>query len=254
MSEGLVLRQPEEGTAPQGSLVLPTLNEAQALPHTLLNIARVLSHQPGGLRSWEVLIADGGSSDNTRKVHTLLSSRLGLRTRWLSPPQPPEELSASLLGALKVASTRYCIIMDADGSHPTTLIPLISKTLANGAAIVVASRYIKGGSSSSMGTGRHILSTACARLSKPLLGLSDPLTGCAGLDLDQVVLPRSPPRGFKLIAELVRQNRDSSIVEIPLVFQPRWKGRSKLDLGTCYHFARQWLSWALSGNRAGDLT
>ncbi len=251
MPEARAIDHPTDGSSLLGTLVIPTLNEALCLPHTLLGIARVLQDQFGHRQTWEVLIADGGSQDNTEVVHSVVSRKLGLRTRWLPPPDPPEELSASLLRALSEASTRHCIIMDADGSHPPTSIPIIHRHLVKGAAIVAASRYISGGSNSSMGTGRRLLSSACARLSQPLLGLSDPLTGLAGIDLKWIVLPQNPPRGFKFIAELVRTNRNSTIVEIPLDFQPRSGGTSKLNPFTCYHFARQWLGWALSDRTAG---
>ena len=67
----------------QISIIIPTLNEEQALPETLRNIVNAI---PGG----EVIVVDGGSSDRTREVVREFAALHGESTAlcvvWLDAP------------------------------------------------------------------------------------------------------------------------------------------------------------------------
>ena len=104
------------------SIIIPTLNEEDALPNTLRNIARCAPQ-------CEVIVVDGGSSDRTRQIAK--SAREGA-ILWIDAPRGRgNQMNA---GALK-ASGDVLLFLHADTHLPSCAPALIESALADGAAI-----------------------------------------------------------------------------------------------------------------------
>lgn len=116
------------------SIVIPALHEAEnlkaLLPELTAAAERVGIHV-------EILVVDGGSGDNSREI---TESNGGVFLE-----RPGSGYGAALLEGVRSAQAEYVLTMDADLSHPADTIDSLWR-VRGGADIVIASRYVEGGS------------------------------------------------------------------------------------------------------------
>lgn len=115
------------------SVVIPTLNEAENLPH-------VFARLPEGLH--EVLIVDGRSTDGTPEV----ARRLRPDARIVH--QKGKGKGNALRAGFEACTGDIIVMLDADGSTDAAEIPRFVAALWNGADFVKGSRFVQGGTSS----------------------------------------------------------------------------------------------------------
>ena len=137
MPESTVGPVGEWGRMSDVSIVLPCLNERQALGHCL-QIARqaldtiAVRHALSG----EIVVADNGSTDGSQEVATAMGARV------VDVPVPG--YGAALRGGLAAAQGRFLVMGDADGSYDfREAVPMV-EALMDGADICMGSRF-KGG-------------------------------------------------------------------------------------------------------------
>ena len=123
------------------SVVIPTLNEAENLPH-------VLPHIPAWV--YEVIIVDGNSTDGTADV----ARRLRRDVRIVR--QEGSGKGAALRSGFAAARGDIIVMMDADGSTDPGEIPLYVGALLAGADFVKGSRFLQGGGTSDMSLHRRL--------------------------------------------------------------------------------------------------
>jgi len=115
------------------SVVLPSYDECEGLPIVLASLIEALA---GTGFSYEVIVVDDGSTDATRSVmHDLCARQPALRYIRLSRNFGKE---AALSAGLKAASGDAVILMDADGQHPPSLIPVLLEKWREGFEVVAA--------------------------------------------------------------------------------------------------------------------
>jgi glycosyltransferase involved in cell wall biosynthesis len=120
------------GARARVSVIIPTLNEAQNLPH-------VLPRMPRGIH--EVILVDGMSSDGTVEVaRSLLPS-----IRVIIEPRPGK--GAALCAGFRAAEGDIIVMLDADGSTDPTEIPRFVDALLGGADFAKGSRFLPDGGS-----------------------------------------------------------------------------------------------------------
>lgn len=126
--------------------------------------------------------------------------------------------------------------MDADLQHPPHLVPeLLGEGARTGADLVVASRYIAGGSRAGLAGGYRIaVSRGATWLAKGLFpralrGISDPMSGFFAMRRQAVTGGSGTlkPLGYKILLELAVRCRPARVAEVPFVFQDRFSGESK---------------------------
>jgi dolichol-phosphate mannosyltransferase len=124
--------------------------------------------------------------------------------------------------------------MDADLQHDETLLPkMLEKAKSDGADIVVASRYMEGGTTGELATDRVRISRLASAMSRVLCkGLSDPMSGffiVRRAFLERVVRGLYG-RGFKILLDLIAAARGGAvrIAELPYAMRSREHGESKL--------------------------
>src|SRR5437870_8895109 len=131
------------------------------------------------------------------------------------------------------SSAPYLAVSDADLQHDETLVPkLLEAAKRDAADIVVASRYMEGGSTGARAAERVRASRAASALSRVICkGLTDPMSGFFVVRrgfLERVVR-RLYGRGFKILLDLVAAARGQvRIVELPYRMRSRERGESKL--------------------------
>ncbi|MGC9219940.1 MAG: glycosyltransferase family 2 protein [Solirubrobacteraceae bacterium] len=119
-------------TRPTVSTIIPTLNEAENLPH-------VLTRLPDGVN--ELIIVDGHSQDRTVEVARKLrpDARIVMQDRTGK--------GNALACGFAAATGDILVMIDADGSTDPSEIPAYLRPLFHGADFVKGSRYLEGGGS-----------------------------------------------------------------------------------------------------------
>jgi glycosyltransferase involved in cell wall biosynthesis len=126
---------------PRVSVVIPTLNEEQNLPH-------VLTKLPGRLH--EVIIVDGFSLDDTLNV----ARRLRPDAKIVLQGVPGK--GDALRCGFEAATGDALVMLDADGSADPAEIPAFVETLMAGADFAKGTRFREGGGSSDITQLRRI--------------------------------------------------------------------------------------------------
>jgi dolichol-phosphate mannosyltransferase len=141
------------------------------------------------------------------------------------------------------SQARYVAVIDADLQHDEALLVDMLGSLRKGRAdLVVASRYLQGGSATGLSKQRSRLSRWSNTLVRLLLGidLTDPMSGYFMIRRDafEALAPSLSSQGFKILLDILATGRDSlRTVELPSTFRKRQYGESKLDSKIALDFA-----------------
>lgn len=123
------------------SVIVPTLNEARNLPHVLPRIPEWVH---------EVLLVDGGSSDDTVEVARSLLPGIVV----LGQDRPGK--GAALQAGFRAATGDIIVTLDGDGSTDPAELPAFVGCLLAGADFVKGSRFAQGGGTADMTTVRRL--------------------------------------------------------------------------------------------------
>ena len=141
---------------PTVSIVIPTLNEAENLPHILPDMPDIVS---------EVVLVDGGSKDNTIMVAKELRPDIHIIR------QTGKGKGNALAEGFAASTGNIIVMMDADGSHDPREILLFVDALVKGADFAKGSRFIHDGASEDFTWIRqfgnsliNLLANACFRV------------------------------------------------------------------------------------------
>jgi dolichol-phosphate mannosyltransferase len=212
--------------SPEISIIVPALNEALNLPALAERINALFPD-----RSYELLIVDDNSQDNTVDVCKDLSTRFPLRL--IVRENPSNGLSGAVLHGIAQSRGKRIVVMDADLQHPPERIPDLLAALDDGADFALGSRYVPGGSTGEeWGLFRKVNSWVATVLARPFSDkVSDPMSGFFALDratFDRA--QRLTPLGYKIALELMCKCRVTNVREVPIHFAERTAGESKLSL------------------------
>jgi len=228
-------------------VILPAYNEAE----NVLPLSREVLKQDVGI---EVLVVDDASPDGTARLVTEAMAdepRLHLLER-----------EAKLgLGSAYLAGFRYglerdyerILTMDCDFSHSPRYLPELLQAM-NDCDMVIGSRYVEGGGIKNWALHRRVLSAFANFYTRVLLRL--PVRDCtAGYRcysravLEQVNPFDSEVSGYSFLEEMVwRVHRAGFRVrEVPIIFEDRYSGASKIDHHEIYRAAWHVLVRAVRG-------
>jgi dolichol-phosphate mannosyltransferase len=220
------------------SVVIPTYNERD-------NVGPLLAELEGALAGlvWEVLFVDD-STDGTDIVLADLAERHP-RVRLLHRSENRGGLAGAVVEGLAEVRGTYVCVLDADLQHPPAQIPvMLAGAQQTSADLVIASRYVRGGSAGGLdGPMRQLCSQGLKLLSQAmfpqrLAGITDPLGGYFLIRRSVVEGTALRPVGYKILLELLVRCRWHEAREIPYRFQPRYGGTSKADLRQGLRFLR----------------
>lgn len=227
---------------PTISVVVPTLNEAENLPHLVRRIDRALR----GV-SHEIVIVDDASIDGTAAIaDTLALARRD--TRVIHRDAFERGLSSAILAGFDAARGRSVAVIDADLQHDPAVLPRLLGSLDH-ADIAIGSRYTFEGRTCGWSWIREIQSRAAATVTRAALALSvrDPLSGCFAISRAAYESLRADlrPRGWKLLLDILAAGRGISVAEVPMTFRARVRGTTKMNAAVL----RAWLDQLLDLRR-----
>src|SRR5262249_17431709 len=135
-----------------------------------------------GRMAAEVLLVDDNSPDGTAAIASSYAEKLEQPSIHIRVIRRSYKmgLSSAILDGMRAAQGDIIVVMDSDLSHPPEAIPKMLEELQNpDCDIVVASRYVKGGSTVDWPFLRKIISKGATKIAQYGLGvdIKDPMSG-----------------------------------------------------------------------------
>jgi len=215
------------------AICLPTYNERENLEPMVRALAKVFA---GNGLDGSVLVIDDGSPDGTGAIADALAEELD----WVAVlhRERKEGLGpAYLAGFRRVLSEGAELVMemDCDFSHDPNDVPRLVAA-AEGADVVIGSRYAEGGGTRNWGLVRRAVSRFGCLYAQVILGMrvKDSTAGfkCYGRAvLEAIDLDRIDSKGYAFQIETVYRalRKGFRVVEVPIRFTDREEGSSKMS-------------------------
>jgi dolichol-phosphate mannosyltransferase len=235
-------------------VVIPTYNERENIAET---VARVRVAAPEA----SVLVVDDSSPDGTGYIAEALAAEDG--AVHVLHRTAKDGLGAAYLAAFEWALGRDfdpIVQMDADGSHLPEQLPLLLAALdAPDAAgrpvdIVIGSRWIAGGAIENWPRHREVLSRWGSAYARTMLRLStrDVTAGYRVLRasaLRAIRLEDVHTRGYGFQVDMLWHARQAGlvVVEVPITFVERARGRSKMSPMIVLEAMLKVTGWGIAG-------
>src|SRR5438270_4398612 len=216
------------------AIIIPTLQEAENVEPLIKEIEKT------GLPFAEIVFVDDGSTDGTREQVRALGNKR--RVRLVERDGSDRGLAGAIVAGAESTAAGLLVVMDADLSHPPGQIrALLRPILMNEADLVIGSRYVYGGATPGWPVWRRVISRAASGLAYPLTGVRDSMCGFFAVRRDCLLRFAKTAVGFKIVFEMmVRGRKTLRVQEVPIVFQDRERGRSKMSLTEAVRFALRW--------------
>jgi dolichol-phosphate mannosyltransferase len=219
---------PSEAAVPSAAdltMVLPTYNERDRIAELVRAVFSAC--EPFGIRL-EVVIVDDNSPDGTGAIADQLAETHRVRVIHRAGKLG---LGTAVVAGFAVASADVVGVMDADFSHPPSLVPRMLQTFRDTHAdLVVASRYVAGGSTPQWPMKRRVLSRTACLLARPLSPIRDAASGFFLIRRDIARGTTIKAGGFKICLELIVRGGARRLIELPYRFDDREQGESKMSL------------------------
>lgn len=222
------------------SIILPTYNESKNISGILEHIQKSI---PKNL-SAETIVIDDNSPDDTAKIAEDYFYSIKEKTSHtinVIKRNAKDGLSSAILSGIKEASGNTVIVMDSDFSHPPHIIPKMIDILKQTSCdIVIASRYVKGGSIQGWPCKRKLMSKVATIIAKKGLGIKphDPMSGFFAFKKNIIEGLKFDAIGYKMLLEILIKTKGAKIQEVPYTFTNREKGASKLGISTVLDYCK----------------
>ena len=211
-------------------VIIPTYIEAE-------NIADVLGKVRRAAPAAHILVVDDASPDGTADLARAAGEELG-QVEVVVRPGKGGLGGAYRTGFKHAFANGYEVVvqMDADLSHPPDRLPALLAEVDKGADIAIGSRYVKGGATANWPLVRKLLSRSANVYASVLLGLGvrDATAGFRAyradiLELVETSATKATGYGFQLELSYRAHRLGARIVEVPITFNDRVRGVSKMS-------------------------
>ncbi|MDP9844434.1 polyprenol monophosphomannose synthase [Streptosporangium lutulentum] len=229
-------------------VIVPTYNERENLPMITERLRKAVPKA-------HLLIADDNSPDGTGAV----ADELAADDDHIHVLHRPGKQG---LGAAYIAGFRWglkedfgvLVEMDADGSHQPEELPKLLEALADGADLVIGSRWVPGGKVVNWPASREFLSRGANVYTRMMLGVPvrDATAGFRAYraaTLEKIGLDDVESQGYCFQVDLtLRTVRDGlRVAEVPITFVDRTIGTSKMNRGIVAEALWRVTTWGVSG-------
>lgn len=211
-------------------VIVPTYNEADNLDDLISQLVAL----PVAVG---VIVVDDNSPDGTGQMADQWANKYPGRVLVVHRPGKMGLGTAYIAGfkkALTIGAKRV-LTMDADFSHNPRYIPAMIE-LSKQKHVVIGSRYVEGGGQRNCTWKRVLLSKGANFVARSLLGLKAQ-DATAGFRLyrrevlESIPLERIFSSGYSFLVEMLFmcQRRGWQIGEVPIIFEDRRKGQTKIS-------------------------
>ncbi len=213
-------------------VVIPTYNEKE-------NISNILHSIFGLNEAFHILVVDDGSPDGTAQIVKEVQSKFSGQL-FIEERKGKMGLGTAYIHGFKWAIARnyqFIFEMDADFSHnPNDLLRLYNACKNEGADLAIGSRYVKNGGVVNWPKNRIALSKGASLYTRMItwIPVKDPTAGFVCykkevlemINLDQI---RFVGYAFQIEMKFAAWKLGFRIKEVPIIFQDRTKGVSKMN-------------------------
>jgi dolichol-phosphate mannosyltransferase len=217
------------------TVIIPTFKEEANIGNIITEVDAVFKRNN---LIGEILVVDDNSPDGTISIVNEIKKakpNVNIIVRLVD-----HGLSQSVTEGFVHASSEILVVIDADLSHPPSLIPVMYTEIMDGNDIVIGSRYMEGGGIRKWPIKRRIISLGATFLGRLLFpDVSDPVSGFFAVRKSVVAKAPLKPRGYKILLEVLGKGTWEKDKEIPFEFVDREIGSSKLKLKTIIEYAQQ---------------
>jgi dolichol-phosphate mannosyltransferase len=216
------------------SIVIPTYNERDRLADLVAAI--FAAYAAAGLEG-ELIVVDDNSPDGTGALADELAARYRITVLHRAGKLG---LGTAVIEGFAAASAPVVGVIDADLSHPPSMLPrMYSAMQAASADLVVGSRYIPGGGTRNWGMARLVMSRLACMMARGLTPIRDATSGFFLIRRELARDVRISAGGFKICLELLVRGQPKSVMEVPYVFEGRTAGESKMNLKEALGYLEQ---------------
>jgi dolichol-phosphate mannosyltransferase len=215
-------------------VVIPTFNEKEnisAILHAIFNLQQ----------DFHVIVIDDGSPDGTAQIVKDLQAKF-TNQLFIEERKGKQGLGTAYILGFKWAIARgyqFIFEMDADFSHNPNDLPRLYNACKNGGAdVAIGSRYVKGGGVLNWPWDRVTLSKGGSLYTRIItwMPVKDPTAGFVcykkevleTINLDEIVFVGY---AFQIEMKFAAWKLHFKIKEIPIIFQDRTQGTSKMNKG-----------------------
>ena len=215
-------------------VIIPTYNEKENIESILKAVFELEGN-------FHVLIVDDGSPDGTADIVRMLQQTNTGRL-FLEERKGKLGLGSAFIHGFKWSlrtGVGFIFEMDADFSHnPKDLIRLYDACKNQGADVAIGSRYVKGGGVINWPADRIALSKGGSLYTRIItwMPIKDPTAGfmcytakvLESIDFDSITFIGY---AFQIEMKFASWKLGFKIKEVPIIFQDRTKGQSKMNKG-----------------------
>lgn len=211
-------------------VIIPTYLEAENISDVLHGVRRAAPRA-------DVLVVDDSSHDGTAHIAKEIGDQIGHIDVLVRPDKGG--LGVAYRAGFDYAFAEgYDVIvqMDADLSHDPAALPELLTKLDAGADVAIGSRYVKGGSIPNWPRVRRLLSRVGNVYASTVLGLGvrDATAGFRAyratvLQSMDAAGTKATGYGFQLELAYRAHRQGARIVEVPITFNDRVRGESKMS-------------------------
>jgi dolichol-phosphate mannosyltransferase len=215
----------------RATVCLPTYNERDNIEPMVAALQSVLREED------RVLVIDDSSPDGTGEIADSLAAELPFVSVLHRPAK--EGLGPAYLAGFRRAldeGAELVLEMDCDFSHNPADVPRLIAAAEDGADVVIGSRYVPGGGVGNWGLVRRTISRAGSIYTELFLrmGVKDPTGGFKCIRrsvLERIDLAAITSKGYAFQIEMTYRAKRAgfSVVEIPIIFDERAHGTSKMS-------------------------
>jgi dolichol-phosphate mannosyltransferase len=222
------------------SVIVPTYNESKNIVGILDSLRK---HLPFGTDT-EIIVVDDNSPDGTGNIveeYAKKSKKENAQSVQIIHRKTERGLSSAILTGIKYAKGDAVVVMDSDFSHPPQTIPkMIEELQKSECDIVVASRYVNGGSVKGWPFKRKMISKGATKIARHGLGIKikDPMSGFFAFKRSIINNIKFDAIGYKILLEILVKARGVKVKEIPYEFINRKEGSSKLDTSVAIDYVK----------------
>ena len=224
----------------QLSIIIPTYNESKNIIDILKSLKDNL---PANIKA-QAIVIDDNSPDGTGKIvedYIKTLKKIADYSIDIIHRKAKQGLGSAILRGFEYANGDTIVVMDSDFSHPPQIIPKMIETLKKYQCdIVVASRYVKGGTINGWSIKRKILSKIATIVAKKGLGVNakDPMSGFFVFKKSVIKGYNFDAIGYKILLEMLVKIKGVNVKEIPYTFQDRKFGSSKLGVKEILNYCK----------------